>query len=222
MKKIVLAYLVFTCLLHQSALAQFVQDDQGRPFLSRSYTDVKGHPYYLDQWTEGLVKQANGKTYSGVWLKYDILNDELFFKDLKSDQMLAFVQPVSEFKLNKLGPNKQDLLFRNGYTPVEQFGTKTYYQVLYDGGTQLVKKVAKKINEEKPFNSATSIKSFEELTFYFIGNNKQLVKIRKDKKSILAVLNKQAEPLDAFIKEKHLNLKNEEDLIQLISYYNTL
>lgn len=222
MKKIVLTCFILSCILCRSSQAQFIQDDQGRPFLSVTYTDVKGHPFFVNQWTEGLVKQNNGKTYSGILLKYDILTDEVFFKDPKSEQTLAFVQPVSEFKLKELGKNKVDLLFRNGYPAFDTFTAKTYYLVLYDGGTQLLKKVAKKINEEKPFNSASIIKSFEELSFYFISSNNKLIKIRKDKKSILTALANHNEALENYIEEKSLNVKNEDDLVQLITYYNTL
>ena len=213
-----------TCLLYlgvsSHSKAQFIQNDQGAPFLGINYTDVKGHPYLFENWTEGTVKLSNGKSYTNVQLKYNLLRDELFFKDIKTDQLLAFVIPVVEFKLND--KDKASILYRNGYKAIDDNTEKNYYQVLFDGGTQLLKRTSKKINEEKPFNSASIIKSFEVLNFYYISNNNTLIRIRKDKKSILAALANQGSALENYLQEKSLNLKNEEDLIQFIQYYNSL
>lgn len=213
-----------TCLLYlgvsNHTKAQLIQNDQGAPFLGINYTDIKGHPYLFENWTEGTVKLTNGKSYTSVQLKYNLLRDELFFKDIKTEQLLAFVIPVVEFKLNDT--QKGSLLFKSGYKAIDNNTEKSYYQVLFDGGTQLLKRTSKKINEEKPFNSASTIKSFEVLTFYYISNNNTLIKIRKDKKSVLAALPNQSAALENYIQEKSLNLKNEEDLIQLIQYYNSL
>jgi hypothetical protein len=212
------------CLLYFStsshSKAQFIQTDQGAPFLGINYTDVKGYPYLFENWTEGTVKLSNGKSYTSVQLKYNLLRDELFFKDIKTDQLLAFVIPVVEFKLND--KEKNSILYRNGYKAIDDNTEKSYYQVLFDGGTQLLKRTSKKINEEKPFNSASTIKSFEVLNFYYISNNNTLIRIRKDKKSILAALANQGSALEKYLQEKSLNLKNEDDLIQFIQYYNSL
>ena len=133
---------------------------------------------------------------------------------------MAFVIPVVEFKLND--KDKASILYRNEYKAIDDNTEKNYYQVLFDGGTQLLKRTSKKINEEKPFNSASIIKSFEVLNFYYISNNNTLIRIRKDKKSILAALANQGSALENYLQEKSLNLKNEEDLIQFIQYYNSL
>jgi len=212
------------CLLYFSASsqtnAQLIQNDQGAPFLDINYTDVKGNPYLFENWTEGTVRLTNGKSYTSVQLKYNLLRDELFFKDIKTDQLLAFVIPVVEFKIND--NEKNSILYRNGYKAIDNNTEKSYYQVLFDGGTQLLKRTSKKVNEEKPFSSASTIKSFEVLNFYYISNNNALIKIRKDKKSILTALANQGSALEKYLQEKSLNLKNEEDLIQFIQYYNSL
>ncbi len=200
--------------------AQLIQNDQGAPFLGINYTDIKGHPYLFENWTEGAVKLSNGKSYTSVQLKYNLIRDELFFKDIKTDQLLAFVIPVVEFQLTD--KVRASILYRNGFKAIDDNTEKSYYQVLFDGGTQLLKRTSKKINEEKPFNSASTIKSFEVLNFYYISNNNTLIRIRKDKKSVLAALANQASTLEKYLQEKSLNLKNEDDLIKFIQYYNSL
>lgn len=203
--------------------AQFLQDYQGNPVQSVTYVDVQGYPFLFEQWTNGIIRLNNGKSFTNVQLKYDLVSDELFFKDIKSDQTLKFVDQVVEFKLLPSGQStEQALIFRNGFLSEEALSPKAYYQVLYDGGVKLLKRKIKKVVEIKPFNSASSTKIFEEIEGYFIGKDNKTFRVRKDKKQILSLLGTRTEELEKFIKSENLNLKNEAHLIKLIAYFNTL
>lgn len=60
------------------------------------------------------------------------------------------------------------------------------------------------------------------MTFYYIGKDGLAASIRKDKKNILEVLGNHQAELESYIKERKLNLKNEDHLIRLFAYYNSL
>jgi hypothetical protein len=215
--------IITTSLFSSRAKAQFIQDYQGNPVQSMSYVDVQGFPFIFEQWNQGIVRLNNGKSYSNVQLKYDLVSDEVFFKDLKTDQVLKFVDQVLEFKLIPAGQAaEQALIFRNGFLSNEGISPKAYYQVLFDGGVKLLKRKIKKVVEIKPFNSASSTKIFEEIESYYISKENKTIKIRKDKKQILSELADHSEDLEKFIKIEKLNIKLEADLIKLIAYYNSL
>lgn len=214
---------IFCLLLFSAAVkGQVIEDANGRPVLVRQYTDVQGSPYLADEWIKGVVTLNNGKTYKAVDLKYDQVADELFFKNAKGET-LGFVQPVSEFKLIVLEKETPRVLyFRNGFKPVNGNTEKTFYQILTDDETPLVKRISKKVHENKPYSSATVVKTFEEVREYYLVKYGLPVKIRKDKKSVLAALGSYSDQLDEFIKSNQLNLKDDADLIELVAYYNRL
>lgn len=203
--------------------AQFISDFKGYPILTIKYTDVEGSPFLFEDWTKGVVKLANGKTYSDVLLKYDLVADQLLFKDLKSDQALEFIDPLVEFKLQAtLAGNNDLLLFRNGYMAANGQSTTSFYKVLFDGGTQLLKRNEKRITETKEYSSASIVKKFDESETYYLSRNKEVIKIKKDKAQVLSALVNHTDKLEQHIKAQKLNLKNEADLVKLIAYFNTL
>lgn len=210
------------CFVTISLNAQVLQDENGRPLLAIHYTDVQGSPFFADSWIKGKVKLANGDTFDNMDLKYDQVADQLIFKNSVGAAM-TFVKPVNEFKLiNSTVPGTQPILFRNGYKPVNGNTAKTFYQILSDGETPLIKRSFKKVTENKPYGSATVVKTFEEIHTYFLVQQGTPVKIRKDKKAALEVLNDYNAELEEFIKSNNLNFKSEADLMMLVTYYNSL
>lgn len=214
---------LFCCFLLSFAIkAQNIQDINGRPMFEYQYTDVQGSPYFSESWIRGSVKMENGKTYADVELKYDMVTDELLFKNAKGE-MLRFVDPVREFRLLPAdGLHAEALFFKSGYKPSSDASANAFYQILTNGQTRLAKRLTKKVLENQPYSSATIIKTFELVPIYYVIKDGLPVKIRKDKKAMLAALGDYSEELAEFIRAKKLDLKSETDLIALMNYYNSL
>jgi len=203
---------------HLSAKAQFIEDITGKPFVELKYTDIQGSPFFSDIWLNGSVKMNDGTIYKDVKLKYNQVEQLLMFQN-KSGADMNFVDPVKEFSMLQ---NGKPVVFRNGFKPAEGVTANTYYRVLADGETPLLKKTVKKIIEMKEYNSATTTKKFQEInTFYLVKNNLPL-KIKRDKKAFLETLGDRNTELDVFMKSNNINFKSDEDLIRLTIYYNSL
>jgi len=209
------------CLLSMSVRAQFMKDADGRPLLERHYTDVQGSPYLADNWQKGTVKLGNGQTHKDVELKYDQVAEELIFKS-SAGKPLTFVEPVKEFTLQMSNGSQSGVIFRSGYKPADGATLSTFYQVLSDGETPLLKRSFKKVMENKPYNSATTVKTFLDVNNYYLVKNNQLAKIRRDKKAILTSLGDYTAELEDFIKTNKLNFRSDADLIMLFTFYNSL
>ena len=202
---------------------QFMQDVQGKVVRSIKYTDVQGNPYLFEQWVNGTIRLGNGKSYTNVPLRYDIVSDELQYKDNKSDQALNFIDPVVEFQLMPgTESGESPMIFRNGFISDDGTSVKAYYQVLFDGALKLLKRNTKVIFETREYSSAITTKTFREEEYYYLYKGNKTVRIKKDKKQVLATLADRATELEAFIKNNALNLKNESDLVRLIAHYNSL
>lgn len=206
------------------AAAQFaVTDVTGQPFMSKSYTDVRGSAYLYDTWMKGSVTTDQGVTYEGVELKYDQVADELIFKSGNGEPN-TFVQPITEFSIKVTKDNAvlKEQVFRKGFIPVDAAKPHTYYEVLTDGETLLLKRTSKAIFEELPYGSSTKVKTFQSETHYYIAKNDKLIKIKKDKKSVLKALGDKEAELEAYIKSNRPDLKNDEALANLVAHYNSI
>lgn len=207
----------------KSASAQFVENINGVPMREISgYTNVEGSAFLSDQWAKGMVKIADGRTFKDVLLKYDEVKDELYFKDKKGDTLI-FVDPVREFKVEYAsGDELHEKLFRNGYKNIPNSTENSFFEVLSEGTAQLLKRTTKSIVESKEYNSTTVVKRFDENIKYYIIVSEKVFPIKRDKKSILAVLTNKQPQLESYMRTNNINLKNDEDLVKLMAYYNSL
>jgi len=198
-----------------------LKESIGMPLRSRNYVNLKGSPYFVNDWSKGVIKQSNGQSIKDIEVKYDQLQDELIFKDVNG-QELGFAVPVIEFKIDYVvnGLAKSSL-FRNGFEPFRGSTELSYYEVLYNGQLKLAKKNAKRVEEYREYNSATITKSIIERTKYYYYTANKLFEFNADNKSIMAAFGESATPLLEYIKENKLNLKKEEDLIKVFSFYST-
>ncbi|GAA3970030.1 hypothetical protein GCM10022210_18870 [Mucilaginibacter dorajii] len=62
--------------LVQAQQSQILNDNQGKPVMEQSYTDVEGSPYFNANWFPGTVNLSSGKAITAK-LKYDLVKDEL-------------------------------------------------------------------------------------------------------------------------------------------------
>ncbi len=201
------------------ANAQYLQDIQGRLIMEITYTDIKGSPFMFGDWVLGTVMLGNGDTYSNVPLKYNIFDEKLYFKNPKNAELLEFVQPVKSFKFIEL---KGSGIFSKGFPTIDKFNTETFYDVLFDGKVKLLNKKYKTLLEVKPYNSATAEKSFVDQNEYYLFKDSKIKRIKNSKKDFLEIFSDKSNQVDDFIKKEKIDFKNNDDLVKVFSYYDSL
>lgn len=197
------------------AQASYLRDVSGRVFSVDTYTEVKGTPYLVNSWCKGSVKFSNGNILKNEDLMYDMVSGQVLYKKAGSeDVIMAFSDPIKSFSINVDG---------KGRNFIKNKTDNAFFEVLYDGPTKLVKQSQKFINEQSQYGSATKAKVIEEKSIYFLlPTNGDKIQLSKDKKATLAAMGNKQSAIDAYIKKEGLNLKNENDLIKIAQYYNTL
>lgn len=195
---------------------ELIRDITGQPFETMQYVGVQGSPYLLDEWEVGRVRMQSGKVFLDVPLKYDLVQNLLIFRSDAGQEQL-FLEPVVEFEIGRY-------LFRNGYKPIDGASLSTFYQVLADGGTKLLKRTAKRVEEEVSYGSGPKVKSIVGYEYYYLASddNSSLVKIKKDRRSVINVLKDKKIELNRHINEQGLDLRQDNDIAKLITFYNSL
>ncbi|MES2329089.1 MAG: hypothetical protein V4539_05760 [Bacteroidota bacterium] len=132
-----------------------IRDVSGRPFTATA-TEVKGSPLLSENWGTGYVKFANGRILKDVSLRFNLFNNELYYK--LEDIEFVFVDPVTEFSFSYDEKGKSHFaFFRNGYPGTRPGSGTLYYEVLTDGKRyKLLKRNYKSISEAYEFNSIPS------------------------------------------------------------------
>jgi len=205
-----------------SALSQdffMVVGDQ--PFLKAKFSKlVEGSPYFQDEWMKGELKLNNGNIYSGIYLKLDLLGNEIHYQNKKGEEMITTIQFEKLILF--------DTVMRTGFQFVhaEFIGSdpkpeKGWYEKLTDGNVTLYKKYMKVLDEDKPYGSATTEQRIKTIVHYYVLHNNSFERIKK-LKDLAELLSDKKDVLLKSIKEKKLSDKEENDYIYLVNYYNEM
>jgi hypothetical protein len=216
------------CLLSFTLAAkaqQFMHYIDSKPVMTIDYSEINGSPYLKPDWQPGNFTLANGfKSKEAIWLKFNMVTDKVTFKDEKVGAEMEFVVPVQEFTLSLAESDGAiTRLFRSGYKDIEGTTPASFFEVISDGKTQLIKKTVKTLLETVVIGAPTKQRTFiEKSTKYYLVVDGKAQMVKNDKKSILAALADKQAALDTYLKANKINFKSEADLGKLIAYYNTL
>lgn len=197
----------------------FVATASGSPLMVTSYSDYIGSPFFNQKWAKANVILRTGTVIKDTLVKYSDLKDELFTR-IGSDRYGFFNNTVIAFTITN--PNGTQSHF-NIFPDNGKFADGAFFEVLSNGETKLLKKNAKTITETKEgIGTAVVTPTIVDNIDYYLLINGKAIRIKKDRKNTIAILKDKQKELHAYIQTARLNLKNDNDLIRLINYYNTL
>jgi hypothetical protein len=213
---LVIAFKVCIC-FSQGTLSFY----DGTPALEKKHTDIVGSELLYPTWYSGTVTTKEGKTYKGIQLKYNLLEDRLYFLANNGVTML-FNTPVISFIIGDSASKLKDKTFRNGFPATGNLKSDAYFEILASGKITLLKKMTKSIMETKEYNSPVVKKEIMDNIQYFVFFDNKITAFKKDQSFITETLKDKIPDIETYLKSTKLNLKKEEGLIALIAYANTL
>lgn len=170
------------------------------------------HPFYLsDDWILGSV-HYDGQFYENVYLQYDIANDQLVIENYNFGTQVQLIKSrITEFTLEKRK-------FVHQHHPSLQAG---FYEVLYNGATQLLARRIKRFQEH--ISSAAIEREFEEKNRYYMLINNEYVSVRS-RKAVLKVLRAHKKELNQQYQALNIVSKRntEQQLIALANIYDSI
>lgn len=180
---------------------------------------VDGSAYLYDDWRGGIVNTTANKSYRNVNIRYNILEDEVYFEGGEG-ALSVFTQPVKEFVI----PNKEgeSHLFRNGFNIAGKYDRNTFFEVLAEGKLTLLKKITKRMTDSREYGSAVTNYQLVDVVEYFVYQDEMIVKVKKGSKAFFETLLPNQPAVGRFISEQKTSLKSEAELIDVINYINTL
>jgi hypothetical protein len=207
-----------SCLLLLQNPAQSQVDNPNNDINGELY----GNPYIIKDWSEGLVKFTSGRIVNQFKLRFDCVRNQLILQFQGST--FAAESKVKEFVMyTNSGKKKDSLVFRKGYPAIDKGNENTYYQVLLEGKTQLLRLIAKNVVEEKELiASARARGRLEEEEKYYLLKEGTMILLPPDRAQILNALPGQATALAQFITDNNLRFRTQADYIQLAKKYNEL
>jgi len=214
MKNLFLVCFISVAILVGNASAQsnigFLKDVSGMTVEFKTSSEYIGDPFLTKDWSVALITTANGKMYKDVPIKYNQIENVLYFKDPEG-KVNKFSDPIKEFSLTT-----------EGNQTYRQFGSSNFFfHVVYDGKTKLINRDAKYIKENREYNSAIVTKKVSSANkYYIVSLDNSLVEVKLNKKSILSALSAKEESISKYATSEKLDLSKIDDIVKLLIYYD--
>lgn len=192
------------------------------------YEGVKGHPYFSGEWLLGNVLLENEHEYQQVKLKYDVYQDELiglqqekFAIILDKDKVRAFTMKPSEE-----GQALNFVKARHLAHSIKRVDGDQYVQVLYEGKASLYavqRKQLNKANYRGAYNYGNKFDEFVKVEAdFYLAESGEAKKLKPKKRKVIQAFESHQQMLNEFINEQQLELKQEDDLRKLVSFYEKI
>lgn len=185
------------------------------------YKDVEGDPYIFRDFHEGALYVLPDKKFT-VNIRYDMYADQMHLKD--KDQIYAIIHP-ERVKLIEADDYKfiySSYIKSPGNDEPKQ---SSYFILKTDGKCKLLIKKNMRVQDaetERLYQEPEPAKFIATGDYYFLKlDDMSAVRIR-NKKDLLTVLEGKSDAIDSYIRTKKLDVREIEDLADIITYYNSL
>lgn len=186
------------------------------------YKDVEGNPFYpKEEFISGTIYHKDSTKTINVPMRLNHFNDQIEFKH--GNDIMMFIKPeeIDRFEFGHL-----TFIYSKFDPPIGKpdFG---FFEVMAKGYCKLLFRQTSEIKrEDRPVSdfSGGNYRDYFRITeeYYLKKGDEPAQNIRKSKRKILKVLGDHTNELKDYIKKNDLRLKSDEEIIDLIYFYNAL
>jgi hypothetical protein len=186
------------------------------------YEGVKGSPNVFENWHTGEVYMRNKGRIAIERMNYNCFQNEIVYMDPDSYQpMILDKYLVDFFRIF----NEDTLMFVSVTFPGET--EPVFAQVLYNTNSQVYKVYKKEYLQANYGGGYSADRRYDEFVtkydLYFRKHNEDvLYKLRRPVRRIKTAFERHSGEISSFIKSNSLKFRNEEDLVRLMAYYDSL
>lgn len=195
-------------------------DMSGKPVLQKTEYDAEGSPYYPQEYYKATVFIKNGKTYSNIYVKLNLYENLVLYKEPDGTELAATVT-IQRIVFTDTASNIYNMVFENGFPSAGKQNDGSYYQVLDSGKTKLLKYYWVDLSDIKGYGEASVKRVFEQKQFYYLLLGGKMTKLEKGQEALLSILTDKKEEIKKYIEKQKIKCRSEDDWKKVIAYYNS-
>ncbi len=185
--------------------------------------EVTHHPYFSDIFKYADIKLARGRAFLNVRTRIDIENQQATF--ISSNGIEIPIEPGLAKEITFADTTKEGIVlykFKTGFPNIDKLTTIYFYLVLVDGRCNLLKSIVKRGKEKGVVVFSEYERDYETITEYYLFSKGIMKRLKRDKDFILSELADKQEAVSQFLLANKTNFNNDEQMIRLLNYYNSL
>ena len=194
-------------------------------FEIEAYKDIKGSPYYFAEWQIGKVFPKD-RTEKDNKVEEYLINFNGYSKSFEIRKGERFItldeQYYDKIEIQLKDDDLKTVVFKTNAHPTIQ---NRFMRVVFEGTNfEVVQDYQVRLSqrEKQTYAKKEIVESFiKNPSYYLIENNKaQTIKLKK--KHLLGLFKDQESAIKKFAKKNGMKLNSENDLMELLSYYENL
>jgi hypothetical protein len=194
----------------------------GSPVSTAKYVRlVSGSPYFRDHWMNGTLETADGQLYSDIKLKLDLTDNSVLFLSRDSVEMMATASIKKITLKDPLTGTDYEFIYSSFITGLGSIETGWYHVLVTGPKAFMYKRILKKMDEIKPYGSATTELNISTTNKYFLGFDSRFIQVKKFR-DLPDLLPDKKEDLNKYLASLKLNGKSDGDYVELVKYYNDI
>lgn len=194
---------------------------EGNLIATGAYTAYENTPFVpATDWLPGVLITPTGQRYAVTLLHYNADLDQPEYQ--LGEQVFRPKFAVRQFVLGD-STRADTRRFRNGFPATEQQTPTSFYEVLYDGKTKLLRRIKATLLDVTGYNSATKQKRFDfNDSYYVVKPGAGPVRMKRDRKSVLEALSDRVADVEGFLSREKLRFRDWDDVKKVLSFYDGL
>lgn len=193
----------------------------GEPYINY-YSKYDGSPFYDGDWVKGSLILTSGEEYKNIDIKLDLFKNQLvYFNDVYSSLVVIDNKIIDHFSVtNKLNEHETFIKYKTYY--MGQL-TDRFYSLLVEDSIDLVVSypiILHTYSNASPKDSKIGKFTCRKRYSYII--NHELYNIPKSKYRLLKSFMNIRTQLNFYIRQNHLKLRKQDDLILIFKEINRL
>lgn len=186
-----------------------------------TYETTAGNPFLYKDFVEGELTLLSGEKYR-IEMRYDIYANQIHLRNENNIYAINYPEKLISIVIDTL----KFLYCNYSNSPgKDNSGERSYFILKTDGKCKLLIRKNIRVKDAEPPKVLQDAKPPEFVrladTYYLKFEGNPAIKTG-NKKDLLKQLGDKQKEVDSFIDKNKLGVKNIEDLVRIVSYYNSL
>lgn len=186
------------------------------------YEGVKGSPFLSEDWQTGSFELTDGTVYQNLPLRYDLLGNELWFRNQVKMTSIVPQDRLRKFSLESTTADEPLLFTKAKYfeSLTDELDSDKIVQIVYDGDFTVVAVRYKAVKQADYQGGYSKNQTYDEIVdiapkYFIIREGQEAERLKPKKKSIQKAFPEHAEQLVRYLNEQKLDLTEPSNLAQL-------
>jgi len=177
----------------------------------------------FELWHDGKVVLVSGDTLKGQ-VKYDLQQDLVQFDSQRGNVVEVYTaRKVLFFEIFDATINQYRNFFSLPYNATSGYRAPVFFELLIEGQMTLLSRESLEYRTySSPYYFGSSSQLVMVYKFYLLEENGKINEFIGKKADLLQLMGRRAESVESYMREHKLKVEERDDLVKIISYYNSL